>query len=163
MKTSESFYILTTRLPNCLNRLVESGEFHALRKHQADSGPFIQEMLTNSEEDRATARFLFFDRVRGSKTSWTLSTVYDFVDLRLDKKAALKQGAGAYRLVLKKVHDIAPAIPFRQGTPLWEKLETTRGKKTTTFYCGGRMLLPIPREDFEAALKFSQQGRSRCD
>ena len=114
-------------------------------------------MLAKPEEDRATAKFLFFDRVPGSDTSWTLSTVYDFVDLRRDKKAALKRGAEAYDLVLKKAHDIAPAIPFRQGTPLWEKLERTKGKKTTAFYCGGRMLLPIPREDFEAALKFNQQ------
>lgn len=122
------------------------------------AAPFIQEMLAKPEEDRATATFLFFDRIPGSDTSWTLSTVYDFVDLRRDKKAALKRGAEAYDLILKKAHDIAPAIPFRQGTRLWEKLERTKGKKTTTFYCGGRMLLPIPREDYETALKFSQQG-----
>ncbi len=157
MTMSESFYILTTQLPDCLNRLVESGEFHALRKNQPGSGPFLEEILSKPAEDRAPAKFLFFDRVRGSDTSWTLSNVYDFVDLRLDKKASVQKGNKAYNLVLKKAQDIAPAIPFRQGTPLWERLDTTRGKKTTTFYCGGRMLLPIPREDFEAVLDFSSR------
>jgi len=152
---TESYYILTTQLPDCLNRLLEAGEFHHLRKNQPASGPFLDEMLGKRPKDRPAAKFILFDRVRVSDTSWNLVAAYDFVDLRVDEAAGLQMGNKAYTLSLKKTRDLAPVIPFGQGTPMWDRLETTRNKKTTTFYCGGRMLLPIPREDYEAILEFT--------
>ncbi|MGH8546141.1 MAG: endonuclease NucS domain-containing protein [Gammaproteobacteria bacterium] len=151
----ELYYIITTQLPDCLNRLLEAGDFHHLRKNQPASGPFLDEMLSKSPNNRPAAKFILFDRVRGSDTARNLVAAYDFVDLRVDDAAGLQMGNKAYTVTLKKTRDLAPAIPFGQGTPLWERLETTRNKKTTTFYCGGRMLLPIPREDYEAILEFT--------
>ncbi|MDO8612997.1 MAG: endonuclease NucS [Dehalococcoidia bacterium] len=149
------FYILTTQMPDCLNRLVESGEFRHLRKGQPESRPFIEDMLTKGPQERPPAKFVLFDRVRGSDTSWRLTAVYDFVDLRVDSEGGLRRGSEAYSLFLRKDQDINPPIPFRQAAPLWEALETTRGRRTTQFYCGGRMLLPIPRDDFETILEWS--------
>lgn len=151
---ADQYYILTTKFSDCLNRLVESGRFHHLRRAQPDSGPFLDKVAGLPKDGRPQLQFVLFDRVPSSDTFRKLKAIYELEDVFLDEEAGPYKGQEQYTLLLRKVQDLEPPIPFGQGTALWESLDTTRGRKTTTFYNGGRMILPLPQEDFLAILSF---------
>lgn len=148
-------YILTTKFAACLNTLLETSRFQYLYRGQPDTGPFLDEALKAGSFD---ADFVLFDRVPGSDTFRTLTAVYKFQGIEEDRDAGLHHGNAKFDLVLERSRDFDRPIPFGQGSPLWERLETTRGKKTTTFYNAGRMLLPLDDEDFDAIIAWSSDA-----
>jgi len=135
--------------------LIESGLFKHLRRKQPGTGAFLDTVASVPREQRPRVQFVFFDRVPGSDTTWHLTSVYELKDVYVDSAAGLSsEGQEFYTLALDRLAVLDPPIAFGQASPLWDSLETTRGKKTATFYGGGRMLLPLPQEDFEAILAF---------
>ncbi len=153
----ERYYILTTKFADCLNRVLESGQFHHLYHGQPDSGPFLDEIVPLSKERRPPVQFVLFDRVSSSDTFKQLTAVYALEDVFLNAEAGQYRGQEQYTLLLKRVRDLQPPIPFGQDTALWDRLGTTHGKKTTAFYNSGRMLLPLPKDDFEAISHFASE------
>ncbi len=147
----DQYYILTTKFSDCLNRVVESGRFHYLRHAQPGSGSFLDEVAALPLAERPNVTLVLFDRVQGSGTFKKLQAIYLLRDVVCEEEAY--KGQRQYALLLDKVQDINPPSAFGQGADLWDRLSTTRGMKTTTFYNGGRMLLRIPRDDFETILE----------
>ena len=152
----EQYYILGTKLPGCLNLVLQSGRFEYLRRSQPHSSPFLDAAVGLPKGERPIVRFVLFDRVESSDTRRRLIGVFVLEDVFVDEAAGLYKGKEPmYALTLKRDRDFDPPIPFEQGMPLWKSLKTTQGKKMLDFYAGGRMLLSIPKDDFQRILSFN--------
>ncbi len=154
----ELYYILTTQIPRCLNDLIGQGRFDHIYQSQPESGEFLEKVAKAPRDRRPFVHFAFFDRVPNSDGSWGITGTYKLKDFQVDSAAGLyKEREHKYSLFLQPEEKFERPIPFRQGTDLWEALAKTKGKKTTSFYSGGRMLLPISVEDFEKIIRFSRR------
>lgn len=147
-------YILTTKFASCLNVLSEESKFQYLYRGQPDSGPFLDAALGSAKLE---ADFVVFDRVPASDTFKKLTAVYEYRGLEVDREAGLHHGQPKYELLLTRSTEFERPMSFGQDSRLWQTLETTHGKKTTTFYNAGRMLLPISDDDFETILSWSPE------
>lgn len=150
---TRGYYILTTNLSQCLNDVIQSDIFFAIKRKQPDSGPFLDRVLS-SADDALDVQFVLFDRVAESDTSWQLVTVYSLVGVEKNEEVSAKRREDHYALRLKKERDLDTPLNFRQGEEVWEALEKTRGKKSTSFFNSARVLLPISAEGFQTIVNF---------
>jgi hypothetical protein len=152
---ADQFFILPTVLPECLNRIENDLVFRSVRRPQPDSGPFIESVAGVDPVVRPRTLFAFYDRVPTSQTYHYLTAIYELRDIETNPdEPTWRDGVPNYQLKLEKLKNLDPPIPFGQATPLWETLQTTRGRKIQAFFASSRVLLPIPANDFELITNF---------
>ncbi len=142
------FYVISTKGPDCLKKFYETGWFDSLYTRQPDSRSVIE----SNKEDYSNFQFVFFDRVRKidnrpNEHYRYLTGLYRLREVKFNSKISNETGSKEYSLFLERLQEFEP-VPFKPGTPLWERIPTTRGKKLSNFYNARRILLPLTKDEF---------------
>jgi hypothetical protein len=144
------YYILSTNRDDCREILHENNEFNHVYRKQAGSRRFLERVLEEiPKAEYPRFEFVFFNRVPQVNNNRCLTRLYSLKDIKEDSSARDEWKGNQYTLHLRLSREFAEPIPFAPGEALWKTLSETRDKdKLANFYCGNRVLLPIPPKDF---------------
>ncbi len=151
----DQHFILTTVLPDCLNRLENESVFRSVRRPQPGSREFLETVVDIDLVIRPRTFFVFYDRVPTSETFRHLTAVYELREIEQNADEPVwRDDTPNYQLRLQQIKTLNPPLPFGQASALWKTLETTRGKKTQNFFNSPRVLLRVTQDDFDRIADF---------